>query len=374
MNSSRIEERLKQILGETTQVRRPNSRVEEILKCIFDGSSYEEPAKSRIERGFIKILEDSTDPIKNPGSRIEYLLNRIIRDEELSSVISRSRIEDLLKKWNVTPEPIPGIQKYISFSESPFTLQNTVGGEIQLQSFYGKTFHNVEPTFQQPQNFYNAGEEDDFVYVFDGANISGISLEGGLSGIPNTMSNPTYMDDNGILYLSDFIDIGTGRLIKQTKVVSIDNTLNWYSQPNITEYRAVFFNANYINTIAPYNQQTTWESTVSNIGCGNAKASIDSGSILDYVESLDGPLIRRGPANGGSLQIAFAWKFGIRNNDDLFSYLEGKDAKVLLPIDQVGRDLTSEELKTLIPLYTKNESTTIEHNLGKVAMTYMSKS
>lgn len=370
MNSSRIEERLKQILGETAQVQQPNSRVEEILKCIFDGSSYEEPAKSRIEEGFIKILEDSTDPIKNPGSRIEYLLNRIIQDEELSKVISRSRIEDLLKKWNVTPGPTPGIQKYISFSESPFTLQNTVGGEIQLQSFYGKTFHNVEPTFQQPQSFYNAGEENGFIYIFDGTNTSGISLEGGLSGIPNTTSNPTYADKNGVLWFSDFINVSTGRLIKQTKVISIDDTLDWYDHVTISEYLAAYFQASNINTIAPYYQTTDWESTVSNIGYGQAIFQGES----SFIAGLDAPLIRRSRNNNGTLQICFPWKFGIKDLDSLFSYLEGKDAKVLLPVNRIARDLTSEELKTLVPLYTKNGSTTIEHNLGKVAITYMSKS
>lgn len=101
-NLSRVEKLLSVILGFQVNLEQPQSRLEEILKSIIDGTTYTKPPLSRLEEDFLKFMNE-TGTITNNLSRIESIMKTILEGTEYRNPIL-SRIEGQLKELRVDTE------------------------------------------------------------------------------------------------------------------------------------------------------------------------------------------------------------------------------------------------------------------------------
>lgn len=370
MESSRVEKQLERLLGKTDLVQSPDSRVEHILEGIYKESPYNSPILSKIEEGFVRILNKSGNPIENPGSRVEYILNGIIQNDELSSYIPRSRIEKLLKQYGSTRPvyPIEPVYHSITINEFPKVVSGTVFSRIKIVNGNGKTIMvDGEQSPDNPLQYESIGDKDPIYFFVQNGSGFEFKIDGGLRGIPHHMDagNITYSDPLGVQWFSDSISPEYKSVVIRTKELDL-TSLTWVPSDR-TQYKYYSYYSD-IDDIAPYLQTVEMESTITNLGYGDPKIIQGIENFGAVVRDLDGLLIIR--TNTNTLKAYVPYRLNLSILTKFENYLSEHHGKAIVPINQEIKELTDFGISGFQDLYANNGETIIDSNFGSAFIYY----
>lgn len=137
--SSRSELQLQKLLGDDVEVEPVMSRFEELLECIRLNKTYDEEPRSRLEQYLKRILDNVTEIPKTPIGRLEYILDSIIEYKDLTGMVPKSKLKELLIRLRNEGLLPLDMYQYITTPVKELHLTNSVAAPIENLKLYGES-------------------------------------------------------------------------------------------------------------------------------------------------------------------------------------------------------------------------------------------